>query len=97
MMPPGEVSKSFAGLAELSGAAAGYWKWTASGLIVALGGGVIGDLTGFAAGMLKRGVAFAQIPTTLARPGGFLGGRQDRDQRAARQEPDRDCSISRAS
>jgi len=35
------------------------------GLIVALGGGVIGDLTGFAAGILKRGIAFAQIPTTL--------------------------------
>ena len=36
-----------------------------SGLIMALGGGVIGDLTGFAAGILKRGVAFAQVPTTL--------------------------------
>jgi len=35
------------------------------GLVVALGGGVIGDLTGFAAGVLKRGIAFAQIPTTL--------------------------------
>jgi 3-dehydroquinate synthase len=32
---------------------------------VALGGGVIGDLVGFAAGVLKRGVDFAQIPTTL--------------------------------
>lgn len=35
------------------------------GLVVALGGGVIGDLTGFAAGILKRGIAFAQVPTTL--------------------------------
>jgi 3-dehydroquinate synthase len=35
------------------------------GLVVAFGGGVIGDLTGFAAGILKRGVSFAQVPTTL--------------------------------
>jgi 3-dehydroquinate synthase len=35
------------------------------GIIIALGGGVIGDLTGFAAGVLKRGIDFAQIPTTL--------------------------------
>ncbi|NNC71623.1 MAG: iron-containing alcohol dehydrogenase, partial [Sphingomonadaceae bacterium] len=33
--------------------------------IVALGGGVIGDLTGFAAAILKRGCGFVQIPTTL--------------------------------
>jgi len=36
-----------------------------SGLVVAFGGGVIGDLTGFAAGIVKRGIAFAQVPTTL--------------------------------
>jgi 3-dehydroquinate synthase len=35
------------------------------GLIVALGGGGVGDITGLAAGILKRGVAFAQVPTTL--------------------------------
>ncbi|MBL8531759.1 MAG: 3-dehydroquinate synthase, partial [Hyphomonadaceae bacterium] len=34
-------------------------------LIIALGGGVIGDLTGLAAGLVKRGVDFVQIPTTL--------------------------------
>ena len=34
-------------------------------LIVAFGGGVIGDLAGFAAGIVKRGVDFVQIPTTL--------------------------------
>ena len=75
VMPPGEDSKSFAGLAELSGALleTGVDR---SGLIVALGGGVIGDLTGFAAGILKRGVAFAQIPTTLlAQVDSSVGGK----------------------
>jgi 3-dehydroquinate synthase len=64
VMPPGEISKSFAGLEKLSGALLDM-EVDRKGLVVALGGGVIGDLTGFAAGILKRGVAFAQIPTTL--------------------------------
>ncbi|MDB5739608.1 MAG: aroB, partial [Alphaproteobacteria bacterium] len=64
VMPPGEGSKSFAGLEKLSGELLDM-EVDRKGLIIALGGGVIGDLTGFAAGVLKRGVAFAQIPTTL--------------------------------
>jgi 3-dehydroquinate synthase len=64
VMPPGEISKSFAGLERLSGALLDM-EVDRKGLVIALGGGVIGDLTGFAAGILKRGVAFAQIPTTL--------------------------------
>ena len=38
---------------------------TRSDLLVALGGGVVGDLTGFAAATFLRGIAFIQIPTTL--------------------------------
>jgi 3-dehydroquinate synthase len=75
VIPPGEESKSFAGLEELSGELldSGVDR---GGLIVALGGGVIGDLTGFAAGILKRGVAFAQIPTTLlAQVDSSVGGK----------------------
>ncbi len=34
-------------------------------MVVALGGGVIGDLVGFAAAVLRRGVRFVQVPTTL--------------------------------
>jgi 3-dehydroquinate synthase len=60
----GEGTKCFASLERLIGEliATGVDR---GGLIVALGGGVIGDITGFAAGILKRGVSFAQVPTTL--------------------------------
>jgi 3-dehydroquinate synthase len=75
VMPPGEVSKSFAGLEKLSGALL-EMEIDRKGLIIALGGGVIGDLTGFAAGVLKRGVGFAQIPTTLlAQVDSSVGGK----------------------
>jgi len=64
IMPPGETSKSFAGLETLM-----HWlldnKVERQDMIIALGGGVIGDLTGFAAATLRRGVRFTQIPTTL--------------------------------
>jgi 3-dehydroquinate synthase len=72
---PGEGAKSFHSLERLCGALlrAGVDN---GGLIVALGGGVIGDLTGFAAGVLKRGVDFAQIPTTLlAQVDSSVGGK----------------------
>ena len=36
--------------------------------VVALGGGVVGDIAGFAAACYMRGVAFAQVPTTLLAP-----------------------------
>jgi 3-dehydroquinate synthase len=75
VMPPGEVSKSFAGLERLSSALLDM-EIDRKGLVIALGGGVIGDLTGFAAGVLKRGVAFAQIPTTLlAQVDSSVGGK----------------------
>ncbi len=64
VMPPGEQTKSWAGLADLCD------RLLALGLdrgdvVTAFGGGVIGDLTGFAASIYKRGVDFIQIPTTL--------------------------------
>ncbi len=75
VVEPGEQSKSFAGLERLSSELlkAGVDR---GGIIVALGGGVIGDLTGFAAGVLKRGIDFAQIPTTLlAQVDSSVGGK----------------------
>ncbi len=73
--PPGETSKSFLKLESLCTSLL-EMNIDRSGLIVALGGGVVGDLTGFAAGVLKRGVDFAQIPTTLlAQVDSSVGGK----------------------
>jgi 3-dehydroquinate synthase len=75
VLPPGEETKSFAGLERLTSALLKL-ELERSGLIVALGGGVIGDLAGFAAGILKRGVDFAQVPTTLlAQVDSSVGGK----------------------
>jgi len=75
IVPSGEASKSFAQLEDLC-----TWlldqKLARGDLIIALGGGVIGDLTGFAASILKRGTRFAQIPTTLlAQVDSSVGGK----------------------
>ena len=40
-------------------------KFTRSDLLIALGGGVVGDITGFAAATFLRGVSYIQVPTTL--------------------------------
>ena len=64
VLPAGEATKNWTQLAELTDQllALGIER---SSHIVALGGGVIGDLVGFAASILKRGCQFIQIPTTL--------------------------------
>lgn len=64
VVPAGESSKSIERLGMLleSFAEAGL---TRSDAVVALGGGVIGDLAGFTAGCYLRGVRFVQVPTTL--------------------------------
>jgi 3-dehydroquinate synthase len=75
VLEPGEDTKSFAGLERLTGEllASGVER---GGLVVALGGGVIGDLTGLAAGLVKRGLDYAQIPTTLlAQADSSVGGK----------------------
>src|SRR3546814_650289 len=64
VLPPGEGTKSWAQLAELID------RLLALGVerndhVIALGGGVIGDLVGFAASVVKRGCNFIQVPTTL--------------------------------
>ncbi|HEY3694028.1 3-dehydroquinate synthase [Phenylobacterium sp.] len=72
---PGEQTKSFAGLAELSGRLLSLGL-DRGDLIAALGGGVVGDLAGFAAAIYKRGVDFVQVPTTLlAQVDSSVGGK----------------------
>jgi 3-dehydroquinate synthase len=74
-IPPGEASKSFAGLADLSDRLLAL-ELDRGDLIVALGGGVVGDLAGFAASIYKRGIDFIQIPTTLlAQVDSSVGGK----------------------
>ena len=60
----GEASKSFASLERLLNRllALGLDRKT---LVIALGGGVVGDLAGFAASIVLRGIPFVQVPTTL--------------------------------
>jgi 3-dehydroquinate synthase len=75
VLDPGEGTKSFAGLERLAGTLL-EMGIERGGFVVALGGGVIGDLTGFAAGILKRGIDFGQIPTTLlAQVDSSVGGK----------------------
>ena len=74
-LPPGEETKSFEHLAELSGRLLDL-KLDRGDLIIAFGGGVVGDLGGFAAAIYKRGVDFIQIPTTLlAQVDSSVGGK----------------------
>ena len=75
ILPAGEGSKSWAGLARLT-------EWLIgegverSDHVIALGGGVIGDLVGFACSIVKRGCAFVQVPTTLlAQVDSSVGGK----------------------
>jgi 3-dehydroquinate synthase len=75
LLPPGEETKDldhFGRLAEEI-LAFGIERGT---MLVALGGGVVGDLTGFAAATLLRGIDFVQIPTTLlAQVDSSVGGK----------------------
>ena len=71
----GEATKSFSSLEWLTSTLL-LMGVDRSGLVVALGGGVVGDLTGFGAAITKRGIAFAQIPTTLlAQVDSSVGGK----------------------
>ncbi len=75
VLEPGEHTKSFAGLQQALSAllAANIGR---KDIIIAFGGGVIGDLAGLAAGLVKRGVDFVQIPTTLlAQVDSSVGGK----------------------
>ncbi len=74
-IPPGEASKSYDGLARVCEAILAA-RVERGDLVVALGGGVVGDLAGFAAAIVRRGVRLVQIPTTLlAQVDSSVGGK----------------------
>jgi 3-dehydroquinate synthase len=71
----GEISKTYAGLEKVSEALIAA-RIERNDLVVALGGGVVGDLAGFAAAILRRGVDFVQVPTSLlAQVDSSVGGK----------------------
>lgn len=74
-IPVGEGSKSWSELARLCDALIAL-EIERSDHVLALGGGVVGDLVGFAAAILKRGCGFIQLPTTLlAQVDSSVGGK----------------------
>lgn len=84
LVPSGEGSKSWSGLAQLC-------EWLLDQQVergdhvFALGGGVVGDLTGFACAILKRGCGFVQLPTTLlAQVDSSVGGKTAINTRAGK-------------
>ena len=75
VLPPGESTKSFTQLEALTGRLIDFGV-ERDDIVIAFGGGVIGDLTGFACAILRRGCRFAQIPTTLlAQVDSAVGGK----------------------
>jgi 3-dehydroquinate synthase len=75
VLPAGESTKSFGKLEQVCDALLAA-KIERGDLVVALGGGVIGDLAGFAASVVRRGVDYVQVPTTLlAQVDSSVGGK----------------------
>src|ERR1700759_5125751 len=71
----GEGSKTYDGLEKVSEALIAA-KIERADLVIALGGGVVGDLAGFAAAILRRGVDFVEVPTSLlAQVDSSVGGK----------------------
>ena len=75
VLPPGEATKSWEHLAQVCEFLIAA-EIERRDRVIALGGGVIGDLVGFAASMVKRGCGFIQVPTTLlAQVDSSVGGK----------------------
>lgn len=75
VVEPGESSKSYAGLQQVCEALIAA-KIERNDLVIALGGGVIGDLAGFSSALVRRGLDFVQVPTSLlAQVDSSVGGK----------------------
>jgi 3-dehydroquinate synthase len=81
VVPAGEASKSFACFEEVCEALIAA-RIERGDLVIALGGGVVGDLAGFAAATVRRGLDYIQVPTTvLAQVDSSVGGKTAIDSR----------------
>jgi 3-dehydroquinate synthase len=81
VLPPGERTKTLATVARILDVLVKH-RFERRSLILALGGGVIGDLAGFAASIYQRGIPYVQVPTTLvAQVDSSVGGKTGVDHR----------------
>lgn len=81
VLPPGEKNKTLATVGKILDVLAKA-RFERKSLLLALGGGVVGDVTGFAAAIYQRGIPFVQVPTTLvAQVDSSVGGKTGVDHR----------------
>lgn len=81
VLAPGEQSKTLKTIEHILDVLARH-RFERASLLLALGGGVVGDLAGFAAAIYQRGIPFVQIPTTLvAQVDSSVGGKTGVDHR----------------
>jgi len=81
ILAPGERTKTLGTIAKILDVLVRH-KFERKSLMLALGGGVIGDITGFAASIYQRGIPFVQVPTTLvAQVDSSVGGKTGVDHR----------------
>jgi len=74
-LPDGEIHKTLANISRMLDVLIAN-RFARDGCVVALGGGVVGDMAGFAAACYQRGIAFVQVPTTLlAQVDSSVGGK----------------------
>ncbi len=82
--PPGEVSKHIGTVTDILDAMESL-KFGRDSLLVALGGGTVGDIGGFAAAIFKRGIPYVQVPTTtVAQADSSVGGKVGVDSRLSK-------------
>jgi 3-dehydroquinate synthase len=81
ILTPGERSKTLKTVEQILDVLARH-RFERSSLLVALGGGVVGDMAGFAASIYQRGIPYIQVPTTLvAQVDSSVGGKTGVDHR----------------
>ncbi|MEO5955882.1 MAG: 3-dehydroquinate synthase [Nitrospiraceae bacterium] len=81
ILSPGEPTKTLGTISKILDVLAKH-KFERQSLLLALGGGVVGDITGFAAAIYQRGIPFVQVPTTLvAQVDSSVGGKTGVDHR----------------